>query len=588
VAREGRAVKRWLLAAIAASIAFGVILLVRSTPDATREKQAASALPLALPESPATDVDDEAYASDDAPAARVAVPGAASRVEVGRDQATSSPAPPADTCRVRLQVSFFGTGVPVRSSLAALTYDIFDHTGASTTRMKAGADGRFELDLPVGARLRAVDVCGQALMLEGPLTPANAAARFRPLHAPLDLRLGEAGTELRFEVQPALVFAGVVRDAKDGKPIADADVAVQLLVGRRLRTRTGSDGRFRLTEPGAGRLMRVSREGYVESEVLLLSRDFGPAAGEFGVALDRPLRVSGRVLDARDSPIAGMRLELHARGGVERGRSRVVRERWFAVTDVRGNFAFEDVAHAAAAEITESNDYNHMLMRKPLLMRRELGQLDSDREDVVLECRDSTLVDVRVLRLDGTSVNAEAAFVACEDPGLAVPAFLDLPDRRNLMFLAVGVPVHFVALAREREDDPHHLLLGRLTVNVQAAQDSVQEARVALDGRVDDTPPASTAPEITLDEEGIVATLDLRLLDDSGSPFPPGTRMDFELAGTLFPDLAPGESVLRLRCHPSYSAHRARVQIGGQSRTFDLVVPWSGYTRAEQRVSIVP
>jgi hypothetical protein len=475
-------------------------------------------------------------------------------------------------------VEFAGTHEPVRNSLANLTYELKEQP-PRTERMQPLKNGRFQLAVPLGAQLRALDVCGHPMMLEGPRVKSNAGSRFRPLRTALDTTLGSDGAELRFEVEPALDFVGVVLDAESRQPLEGADVDVELPVGRHMRVRTGADGKFQLTEPGAGQPMRVRREGYVDGEVLLQPGDFGAPDPGLVVPLGRGLRVSGSVFDEHGAPVSAAALELHLRGIEPNGRALPTNDQRRVRTDARGNFNFENVPRCAQATISEIPI--QLRVAKRSRASRELGPLTSDVAGLFLLCRDGATIELRLVRRDGTPVDSTQYYCTSEEPGL-------LDDYEGYSLVPLRVSVRLVAFAREREDDPQHLLVGRSTLHLESGQDPPPVVRIVLEEHLDVTPPSSNAPEVVAYDKGVLATLDLRLVDCAGKPFPAGTRIDFRLGNRLFSQLELADSELRLRCRPSRAAMRARVQIGEQGRWFDLLVPKPGYTRTEQRVWILP
>jgi len=575
-----------VLLALLALVAGGALFVMhRKSALAAPDLEPSTALPVAPPESVSAPAEEKPSLANPEPSLRAP---AAEKPEATRTSETQG-SPPTRKGKpaafVGLVVQFAGTHAPVRNALACLTYELPGGKGENE-RMQPQKDGRFELAVPLGAHLLALDVCGTALMLEGPRLPSNEGARFRPLRTAIDTTISAAGAELHFEVEPARDLEGVVLDKQTRAPVAGADVDLWMPIGRRMHMRTAADGKFELTEPGTARPLRVSCDGYLEMELALQPADLGAPDPGLVVLLDRGLRLCGSVFDAHGAPLRSATLELHARGIEPEGRVVPTDDKCRARTDEQGKFCFENVPRCAQATIFEQLDDR---LERPMRMRagRELGPLKSDVDGLFLVCRDATLIDLRIVRGDGTPVAPGKYFCSCEDAGLIDDVIAVTQAEVSQRILAVGVAVRLFVFARAREDDPYHLLVGRRTLELDKREPNPLEVRIVVDEPLDVTPPASSAPEIAAHEDGVLATLDLLLIDASGKPFQKGTPMEFEFGGSLYGQVAPDDSELRLRCHPSHEAYRARVQIGGQSRSFDLVVP-PGYSRAEQRIWIVP
>ncbi|MBK7875302.1 MAG: sigma-70 family RNA polymerase sigma factor [Planctomycetes bacterium] len=119
--------------------------------------------------------------------------------------------------------------------------------------------------------------------------------------------------ELTVVIHPTIALAGVVVDER-GAPVANAEVALYFDDGTRTGAepvRSGPDGRFEFARAEPGRYLGACAEGFGASALLgLSSPTLTDAARRSPVlVLDRRARsLSGRVLDADGSPLAGARI----------------------------------------------------------------------------------------------------------------------------------------------------------------------------------------------------------------------------------------------------------------------------------------
>ncbi|MBK7642968.1 MAG: hypothetical protein IPJ19_07940 [Planctomycetes bacterium] len=579
-----------ILLLLIGALAFGALWISRDNPAAESAEAPSSSLPVALPEFDSGTPETRIKFSSSAPSVRASAATQAGQTKSKQERDATPMRVGHPAAIVRVAVSFAGTHDPVRGALAALTYEL-EGQKPKNDRMQPLEDGRFELVVPLGAHLRGFAVCGQAVLREGARVPTNVQARFQPLCATLDETVGASGVEQSFEVEPARDLVGVVLDAESRLPVEGAVLSLWQPVGRRVRATTAADGKFQLTEPGTRQPLRLHCDGYLDVELGLEPADFGAGDPGLVVLLEHGLQVCGSVFDAHGVPVCYAELELHLRGIEAEGRAVPTEIQIDARSDDQGNFCFENVPRCARATICEQPHHDSMRAgsQRPYASL-ELGAVHSDVSGLFLLCRDGQEIDLRVVRSDGTPVEPSHYYCTCENPALLVelPRPWELRASGPWYFIAVGEPAQLVVYARESEDDPQHLLVGRRTLSLDRPLSEPLEVRIVLDEGLDITPEASNAPELVVDENGLIATLDLRLLDASGEPFAAGTRMEIELGGEKFREIAPVESTVRLRCHPSPWPYRARVQLGGQSRSFDLAIPTPGYSRAEERVWIVP
>lgn len=155
--------------------------------------------------------------------------------------------------------------------------------------------------------------------------------------APLDVRPAQVLDAGAIALTPGAFARGVVRDALEEQPIADATIVV---VGRKDLTATsGADGRFELgpLTPGTW-MLHAMREGYPESSASDVAATVGAEADDvddLAMALVPGGDLTVRVRDAAGAGIAGVRVVLN-----RASPSLHVRDQGALVTDARGEAAW--------------------------------------------------------------------------------------------------------------------------------------------------------------------------------------------------------------------------------------------------------
>ena len=149
----------------------------------------------------------------------------------------------------------------------------------ATSRAETDADGRFRFaHVPAGETVLTVQASGYA--------PALEKVVVRPGLAPVEFRLAKGRT-----------VHGRVVDAK-GDPLAGATVNVDGWRGHRTlrwRMTTDDEGEFRWTDaPPDSFWIDVQHEGYLR----INWREVPPAGGDLTIAMVKPLKVRGTVVDA--------------------------------------------------------------------------------------------------------------------------------------------------------------------------------------------------------------------------------------------------------------------------------------------------
>lgn len=214
-----------------------------------------------------------------------------------------------------------------------------------------GAAGAFELFGPEP---------GREGLPEGPVTlfakvPGLAITR-------IEAEVSAAGTplELRIELHPGARLEGLVVDAENGRPIADAYVVSesdsQLSVlsidpdengpfAHATRTRAGGD--FALEELSRGsHSIRASAAGYGQAWFELRDLTAGEVRAGIRLELRRPGAIAGVVLDGDSKPVAGA-LVLASTTDFERKRPSLTYAE--AKTDAEGRYRLDDLGAGAWA-----------------------------------------------------------------------------------------------------------------------------------------------------------------------------------------------------------------------------------------------
>ena len=204
-----------------------------------------------------------------------------------------------------------------------------DHEGTAT----AGADGRFTLALPAGS-YRVSGARGELAGGAGPISVQSGAAT----HG-LEIVLG-----------PAASVEGVVLDARSGRPVPGAELALSPHETGALVARTAADaeGRFRLAPLAPGeydlRAAAPGRSPALQRGVTLRPGATFPAR----VSLAGTGAIEGVVEDALGRPLAGARVRIVARGD---GRPGALEAR----SDFEGRYRIEGV-EIGRAELVARQD----------------------------------------------------------------------------------------------------------------------------------------------------------------------------------------------------------------------------------------
>ncbi len=205
--------------------------------------------------------------------------------------------------------------------------DAGDPVAGATVRIEHGADGETRLKVTTDARgyFVARDLFpGTGGVLVVPLE--HSQPRWREV----ELEAGKT-TRADFTAESGWTLSGRVTDARTGDPIAGAEVSTWSFVGKIVIT----DGRGFFRTAGIKELpgtLAVRAEGYGRTEVRYVEE-----REDLDVALERGLRLTGRVLGSDGAPLAGVRVTAAATGFEDR----MVRREWRVVrSQADGTFAF--------------------------------------------------------------------------------------------------------------------------------------------------------------------------------------------------------------------------------------------------------
>ena len=132
---------------------------------------------------------------------------------------------------------------------------------------------------------------------------------FAPTHAPRSVTVDAAPETMHVALDRAMAVRGLVREARTGAPLADADVALTTELGLR-RVHTEADGTFHSAELSTGQLrVRVRSAGHAPAErTVTLDR---ATKDELELApFELPVEgvVEGLVVDGRGDPVPGARV----------------------------------------------------------------------------------------------------------------------------------------------------------------------------------------------------------------------------------------------------------------------------------------
>lgn len=240
-------------------------------------------------------------------------------------------------------------------------------------------------------------------------------------------------------------LSGVVVDAETNSALADAMVSANPREGGGPggSSRTGPDGRFRLeVEPGDYQLA-ARRDGYSRTEVEVLSGIAG--LSEIVLALDKGEAISGRVVDARGSGVAGT---LVSATGPDRFNG--------AATTADGHFRITGLKAASYTLLAGSAGFGFAIR----------SAVTAPAEGITLQLSPGGRVRVRTLGVDGSPAKAARVRVA-EVDGLTVQSFeSEETDTEGLTELAA--PAGVVTLEVTASDDQDGT--GRLTLTVPEGQ----------------------------------------------------------------------------------------------------------------------
>lgn len=221
----------------------------------------------------------------------VSPPSATLRLSPVRE--AGSPARPSPPRRISGTVTDAVTGRPVPGALVWSGWPLV------APAVHADGEGRFQIDVPAG----------EEIWLEA------AAADFLPGERQ-PAKQGAAGPVL-VKLHPAAEISGVVVDSA-GQPVAKA--WIQLDPPRAIDqgldfsgVRGRADGRFRLTglKPGGLYKLTARREGFERTSVTARTSLIGrPSPPPVRIVLGEGKTAFGRVVDAADRPVAGVKLVL--------------------------------------------------------------------------------------------------------------------------------------------------------------------------------------------------------------------------------------------------------------------------------------
>jgi len=175
---------------------------------------------------------------------------------------------------------------------------IWPHDGTGGARVAADKDGAFALNLPEGS---------YSVTVEGP-----AGSRYPPNQLREQFRIGPGGTELQFVLRSGVIFSGRTVDDR-GSPVPH--LGFSLIDRDNSQYRWGNadeEGNFSVALfPGTYDIYLHASWKYPSQPVIRkveIQEDT-----EYTIRVDTGNRISGRVLDPEESPVAGVGLSFFGR-----------------------------------------------------------------------------------------------------------------------------------------------------------------------------------------------------------------------------------------------------------------------------------
>ncbi len=200
------------------------------------------------------------------------------------------------------------------------------------------ADGRFQLEAPPAERFwLQAEAAGFLPLVEHPAAGHELVLRLEPAAAVAGRVVDEAGRPV-----PGARLTAALRSHPDKRPAFRPDRAA----GRAVSDR---EGRFQLTglHPAAGYELAVAKAGFHPSRAPLEPAAPGGGRPPLRVVLERSRAIHGRVVDAEDTPLAGVTVRLLEAAEGRRRSPRSLRaappDRWTTRTGAEGRFTLPDV-----------------------------------------------------------------------------------------------------------------------------------------------------------------------------------------------------------------------------------------------------
>ncbi|MBK7642970.1 MAG: carboxypeptidase regulatory-like domain-containing protein [Planctomycetes bacterium] len=502
---------------------------------------------------------------------------------------------------VRGQVVFARTHAIVPNGDVELSYSLAQpeaEAGASAERGERrryerstlDAEGRFAFDLPLGSHLTQVNVKPELSHFDPSDPRTGTMAAFGARELPLEDEVTEAGVDLVVEVLGPATLRGLVLDSQSRAPLAGARIRANELPGYHTDEFTGPDGSFVLEGllpwPEHTKMrLRVDAPDHLACSLDLPGERLGDAA-PLVIELPRGLTIAGRIVDARGLPVAGVTLRWRAVGldpALDISASANSMH-----SDVHGEFRFSPVppCNGLALEIERQQRNGIDLLAR----RRELGPLREDRTDLEVVVLGAALLEVRATLADGTALApGQLQFLCTNHAGVEVAH-----RSRDSVQLRVpaGVELELEAYARAREasrpgaEDPRVFLRGRARTRVEPGDGGRPLVMVLSERSILDAPPEREGVRVfTLGDPGLLpSTVDVQLLDSlTGAPIESGKRIAISCSGASILSSSLEAGWLRVVGAPG--THVFEVELdGGAHETQELVLPVSGYAKAQWRL----
>lgn len=270
-----------------------------------------------------------------------------------------------------------------------------------------------------------------------------------PTHAPRSLTLDPAPESVHVALDRAMAVHGLVREARTGAPLADADVALTTELGLR-RVRTEADGTFRATELSTGLVrIRVRSPGHAPTErTWTLER--GSKDDVELAPFELPVEgvVEGLVVDGRGDPVAGARV---AKDQVPVFLAAAKAPPGVAITDGKGRFRLGELPDGL--QVLEA--YAPDVGRARAELRVSAGGRPADVRMVLGAAADGGTsphaAGSVAVTLGEVSTSREVVIVAVADGSEAERAGLLAGD---VLLRVDDVPVHGIEEARGRLSGP--------------------------------------------------------------------------------------------------------------------------------------